>query len=253
MTCCTASRLRLWLIQTDVFIAEDYQDSMSAIHPFPPALLPNFVRGVKGLGPNAPENMADLDTLGFMDAGAWLNLPYVPLFRRECDIILALDASADSQDLWFARAEEYAEQLQMRTWPRIEYKTLFKESFAQQPDDPLAEAKEQQKQAAASSGNDNPYADAQHLQRSSTQGTETLEDVNIWIGNSAMPSGSAKISSKDLPKLRQAAEDRDGMALVYLRLRSEELLNVWSTWRFEYPPEETEKLYQAAEVGSNVV
>lgn len=90
----------------DVHIyADDYQHHMSAIHPFPPAELPNFVKGVKGLKRTAPGNISQLDSLGFMDAGAWLNLPYLPLLRRNCDVILALDASADSQDLWFQRAE----------------------------------------------------------------------------------------------------------------------------------------------------
>jgi hypothetical protein len=36
---------------------------------------------------------------------AELNIPYYPLLRRNVDCIIALDASADSQDLWFTRAE----------------------------------------------------------------------------------------------------------------------------------------------------
>ena len=36
---------------------------------------------------------------------AELNIPYYPLLRRDVDCIIALDASADSQDLWFTKAE----------------------------------------------------------------------------------------------------------------------------------------------------
>ncbi|KAG8721649.1 hypothetical protein FRC08_011577 [Ceratobasidium sp. 394] len=53
-----------------------------------------------------------------MDAGAELNIPYYPFLRREVDCIIALDASADSQDLWFTRAEEYAARRGLQTWPK---------------------------------------------------------------------------------------------------------------------------------------
>ena len=41
----------------------------------------------------------------FTRFSAELNIPYYPLLRRKVDCIIALDASADSQDLWFTRAE----------------------------------------------------------------------------------------------------------------------------------------------------
>ncbi|KAG8842230.1 hypothetical protein FRB91_004298, partial [Serendipita sp. 411] len=47
-----------------------------------------------------------------------LNIPYYPLLRRDVDCIIALDASADSQDLWFTRAEEYATRRGISTWPK---------------------------------------------------------------------------------------------------------------------------------------
>lgn len=55
-------------------------------------------------------------------------MPYLPLFRRDCDILLALDASADSQDLWFSRAAEYAEKRSLHLWPRINAAALFPEA-----------------------------------------------------------------------------------------------------------------------------
>jgi len=98
---------------------------LDAIHPFPPAELPNFLKGLEGkLGEGVHESVTELSTLGFIDAGANLNVPYVrfltgpslerkrllkreycvqvPLMRRQIDLVIALDASADSQDLWFA-------------------------------------------------------------------------------------------------------------------------------------------------------
>jgi phospholipase A2 len=72
----------------------------------------------------SPEGAGDRETIGIMaratslmlfstlihkqDAGVELNIPYYPLLRRNVDCIIALDASADSQDLWFSRAEAYA-------------------------------------------------------------------------------------------------------------------------------------------------
>lgn len=242
---------------------------MSAIHPFPPAELPNFVKGVKGLKETAPENIPSLDTLGFMDAGAWLNLPYLPLLRRNCDVVLALDASADSQDLWFQRAEgktfassqkprrdetqcrfgftEYADQLNMKQWPKIQYKALFEASIPEQADEPLREAKRQnEKVEQQTSPNQN---EAQTLpQPQEEDRVDALEDFNIWIGSSNLKNESSRVSSEDLGQIEQFAQERDGIALVYVPLRSKEIMETWSTWRFEYPTAETEKLLKIAEV-----
>ncbi|GAA5905313.1 uncharacterized protein JCM6883_006356 [Sporobolomyces salmoneus] len=108
----------------------DNAHKLDAIHPFPPADLPNFLKGLKGkLREGTNEAITELDTLGFMDAGANLNLPFVPLMRRQCDIVLALDASASDQNLWFTRAEEYAKQYttsdKPSRWPSIDVKKLF--------------------------------------------------------------------------------------------------------------------------------
>ena len=100
----------------------NYETSLDAIHPITPAEIPSFVRNIKGLRPGVPEQITRLETLGLMDAGfvrlicsapamahlsqrcffdsANLNLPYVPLFRRSPDLIVALDGSADSHELW---------------------------------------------------------------------------------------------------------------------------------------------------------
>ncbi|GAA5847216.1 hypothetical protein JCM9279_006139 [Rhodotorula babjevae] len=81
---------------------------LDIIHPLPPAELPNFLYNLRTLPSSVPSSLATERTLGFADAGINLNLPYLPLLRRSADVIIALDASADSQDVWFSRAAELA-------------------------------------------------------------------------------------------------------------------------------------------------
>lgn len=55
----------------------NYQTSLDAIHPFPPAELPNFLKGLSvedDLREGTPSIVTKLDTLGFMDAGVSLSL-----------------------------------------------------------------------------------------------------------------------------------------------------------------------------------
>jgi phospholipase A2 len=48
---------------------------LATIHPFPPAQLPNFAKGLDGqLLPGASKRIAEEDTLAFMDAGAYCNI-----------------------------------------------------------------------------------------------------------------------------------------------------------------------------------
>ncbi|KAK4055013.1 hypothetical protein OIO90_003354 [Microbotryomycetes sp. JL221] len=137
--------------------AQKNQAQLDSIHPFPPADFANFMRGLEGkLRPEAPHTLAEVDTLGFMDAGANLNIPYVPLFRRDCDLIIALDASADSQDIWFTRAAEYAEKAQVSSrWPSVDFESLFPKTIGESTDstkqkENSAGGKKQQAQDAAS-------------------------------------------------------------------------------------------------------
>jgi aminoglycoside phosphotransferase (APT) family kinase protein len=55
--------------------AESYTQKLATIHPFPPAQLPNFAKGLDGhLLPGASKRIAEEDTLAFMDAGAYCNI-----------------------------------------------------------------------------------------------------------------------------------------------------------------------------------
>lgn len=75
-------------------------------------------------------------------SGANLNIPYIPLWRRDCDIIISLDASADSQDLWFTRAAEYAQQRSLHLWPRVNPAALFPSELVEV--DPANDEKEEE-------------------------------------------------------------------------------------------------------------
>ncbi|THH07987.1 hypothetical protein EW145_g3015 [Phellinidium pouzarii] len=100
-------------------IVTENGNEFGVMHPVEPNELPNFMKGMAGkLHENTPPDITERETIGFMDAGAELNIPYYPLLRRDVDCIIALDASADSQDLWFTRAEEYAARRGLSTWPR---------------------------------------------------------------------------------------------------------------------------------------
>ncbi|BGP42682.1 hypothetical protein JCM10449v2_006694 [Rhodotorula kratochvilovae] len=101
---------------------------LDIIHPLPPAELPNFLYNLRSLPSSVPASLPAQRTLGFADAGINLNLPYLPLLRRSADVILALDASADSQEVWFSRAAEYARQYDAEgttRWPAVDVDALF--------------------------------------------------------------------------------------------------------------------------------
>ena len=59
-----------------------------------------------------------------------------------------------------------------------------------------------------------------------------------------------RILKKD--DMEKEAMERDGLALIYLPLKADyKVEEVWSTWKFEYTKEETERLLKTAEVRSS--
>lgn len=136
----------------------------------------------------------------------------------------------------------------MTSWPKIQYQALFKASVPEKEDEPLGEANRQQAKSDVSpSGRNQP--DSQALpQPQKDDDVDALEDFNIWIGSSDLTNKSSRVATHDAQKIEQTAKERDGIALVYVPLRSQEVMDTWSTWRFEYPASETEKLLKVAEV-----
>ncbi|KAK4705665.1 cytosolic phospholipase A2, partial [Phenoliferia sp. Uapishka_3] len=257
------------------WLLENYESSLDAIHPITPAEIPSFVKNLKGLRPGAPESITKLDTLGLMDAGANLNVPYVPLFRRSTDLVLSFDASADSHDLWFSRAEEYAVAREMRTWPRVQTGTLFDQTPVGDEEEDVGRSEKAARkvdEAKAQEGvaggereevrmNPNPPpvgsapSSVQSQQDSegggekmpsSQPGEPPLGRCNIWIGSTKEDGSSCR---NDRPTVEEVME-RDGIALAYFPLMGDKELKdpgeVWSTWGFDYPEEDTENLVRLA-------
>lgn len=233
-------------------ILGQYQDELEVIHPFPPSEVPNFLYKADPKKLNSAAAMVTSDaTLGLMDAGAFLNgqfrsaeprhsfsqrlnpaslsqcaVPYFPLFRRGCDVILAFDASADSQSLWFDRVAEYATRHNIKTWPQIKYNGPFPSdapaSVGSNQDNPLQEADAQQAERADGDGVPIP---------ADNTAEKALGPFNCWLGDSR-----AEISAQRLDQpTEEAVMQRDGLALVYYPLSPGEGLphpsEVWSTWK----------------------
>ncbi|RUP49135.1 acyl transferase/acyl hydrolase/lysophospholipase, partial [Jimgerdemannia flammicorona] len=100
-------------------VVKEYDRSLSTIHPISPGSFPNpFL----SLPPTPPSSSTPPTTshLHLCDAGLDNNVPFHPLLRpgRACDVILALDMSADIQTApWFERAEGYARRREVKGWP----------------------------------------------------------------------------------------------------------------------------------------
>ncbi|GJN93623.1 hypothetical protein Rhopal_006680-T1 [Rhodotorula paludigena] len=253
---------------------------LDMIHPLPPAELPNFLYRLPSSSLSSPSSLpsslTSARTLGFADAGINLNLPYLPLLRRQCDVVIALDASADSQDLWFQRAAEYSRQYEVEgrpgRWPRVDVEALFPrpadeggeaEGAARKVD----QAKKQERIAGplrqrkgVDERNPEPVPlgsapeSAQHaageMDKSmpTSQASEPpLSRCSIWIGSTRAEDASS--CRNDHPTVEQVAS-RDGIALAYVPLLPDAKfpnpLEVFSTWQFDYKEEETDKLIRLA-------
>ncbi|KAG0139325.1 hypothetical protein CROQUDRAFT_666676 [Cronartium quercuum f. sp. fusiforme G11] len=245
-----------------------FESDLSTLHPFPPAELPNFLRGLQGqLKPGLSVAVTECETLGLMDAGAELNIPYVPLYRRNCDVIISLDASADSQDVWFSKAQTYAHRCGLDTWPVVKYPGPSESSPSTEHADhdaeiPLNEGEIQVKKSREQAfkqlggengkpldGNEaNPFpADTRGVAHCSKP-EPPLGRCNIWVGDSTNKELSARMDEPD----EDLIQARDGPALIYIPLAPgnglEDPAAVWSTWRFDYKEEETEQLLKLSEL-----
>ena len=59
---------------------DTYKDELLKLHPFPPALVPNFTRQLGNrLRHDAPSELDSAENIGLLDAGAFCNIPYLPL------------------------------------------------------------------------------------------------------------------------------------------------------------------------------
>lgn len=102
-------------------LIENKNEDLVKVHPIHPAMVPNFVLGMKDRLPGTcPESVFEDSHLELMDAGMSNNLPIYPLLRpgREVDAIIAFDASAEiKQENWLAVVDGYARQRGVKGWP----------------------------------------------------------------------------------------------------------------------------------------
>ncbi|KAG8892343.1 hypothetical protein FRB99_002794, partial [Tulasnella sp. 403] len=246
-------------------IVNEREDSFDVMHPVPldqargALLIPNFVRGLQGhLREGSPEGVEEPATIGLMDAGAELNIPYYPLLRRNVDCIIALDASADSQDLWFTKAEAYAIRKGLRQWPKgakwpKEILTHGHVRASETSIPPTATAK--LAEAAETEV-------AEQAERESDRNEKVLPDVTsvdtgpppstyVWIGSSKTDHGTSSTPIDVFDE--EALASRDGIGIVYMPILPNDKavpgIDPYdiSTWKFEMSEEESGKLMDLAE------
>ncbi|TDL24273.1 FabD/lysophospholipase-like protein [Rickenella mellea] len=272
------AQLYAWLAE----ILDENDKELATTHAVMPNELPNFVKGLTGqLRDNSPRDITERETLGFMPSiTAELNIPYYPLLRRDVDCIIALDASADSQDLWFTRAEEYALKRGLSKWPRgarwpalaeslnaTQSTGLASTSRAVASSDPDADAAnralaetqekelaEQTTKQSESQGKGMPGEESRKDISSAEDKTEgnptsrTMSACTIWMGSSTGSQESSKMDELEEQDLLK----RDGIAIVYNPLIPNDVVPNFdplgiSTFKTQMDRVEVEKLLKVSE------
>ncbi|KAI0777421.1 FabD/lysophospholipase-like protein [Trametes elegans] len=250
-------------------IVTENEGDLGLIHPVLPDQLPNFLKGLDGqLRFGSPPNITEPETLGFMVNAAELNIPYYPFLRRNVDCIIALDASADSQDLWFSRAEELAAKHGLNTWPkgatfparvhpgdeRAGETSRVPPFEASSPDTANMKLAQTQESALAKQTDKQGSTEQRDMPdnaKTLSKPKPQLSSCEVWIGSSkaAEETASARLDDLDEAALMQ----RDGIAVVYIPLvpneRAVPSFDPFSisTWRREVTPDESQRLLDVAE------
>lgn len=254
------TQLYQWL---EDIITENERD-LGLIHPVLPSEVPNFMKGLV-LPSGSPENVTTKDTLGFFDAGAELNIPYYPLLRRNVDCIIALDASADSQDLWFKRAEELAVKRGLSTWPRgASWPTRLtttsstkdikaEEIIAEDPEAAnIALAKQQESEVLQQT--EREFGTDKQKDLESPPPPSSASSCEVWIGATGTDGSESSSRLDDLEE--EELSQRDGIGIVYVPLVPNSAIPDFdpssiSTWRREVLPDESQNLLDIAQANMN--
>ncbi|USW50156.1 Putative lysophospholipase, catalytic domain, Acyl transferase/acyl hydrolase/lysophospholipase [Septoria linicola] len=229
-------------------------EDLVKVHPVDPAVIPNFLSGLKDkLPPSCPESIHDATHLQLMDAGMSNNLPIYPLLRpgREVDVIVAFDASADVRtDNWVKVVDGYVRQRNIKGWPMGAGWPTANESSAEITQDmQLAEA------AAIAHA-------PKTLDTAQTPSDSSIEDLGpctVWVGTKA--ESTEYMDDPPTRRLRPDCSDSHhilspdaGIALIYFPfLANAKAPNVdpmksdfMSTWNFVYTADEIDKVVQLA-------
>lgn len=257
-----------------------HNEDLSKVHPFDPAMLPNYTYGMGGkLRLTTPTSVYKNEYLQLMDAGMSNNLPIYPLLRpgRNVDVIIAFDASADVRtDNWLSVADGYARQRGIKGWPigvgwpkpgetpgQVAKELDESETVsADEADARLREAKASQAARRREAGIQDEDVeegsrkfDSEKAKKDGADSGE-LGYCTVWVGTTQERSSSPPPPSKALDEKThwQLMEPDAGIAVVYLPfLKNEKVDGVdpgtsdyMSTWNFVYTPEQIDKVVALA-------
>jgi cytosolic phospholipase A2 len=186
------------------------------------------------------------------------NIPFYPLLRREVDIVVALDTSADIQTTpWFERTDGYAKQKGIVGWPigvGWPKDTTPSENLDALDKATASSPKEVETSLAEAKGSPQPDEPADPITRK-----YGLGHCNIWIGTTAERTSSDEPPPpKQMPLTIDDAwrlDPNDGIMLIYLPLLPNdkvpgvipETTEYMSTWNFAYTPEQVDKVVELAQ------
>lgn len=208
------------------------------------------------LPPTCPESIFKDDYLQLMDAGMSLNLPLIPLLRkdREVDIIVSFDASADvKQENWLSAVDGYVKQRGIKGWP-IGAGWPEKKNETRQVVEAagkIAEARE--KQRSASNSRDLTASENNELEKADGD----LSFCNVWVGTTREQESGFETQRSDRiqPNTEWMLSEPDaGITVIYFPLLpnaevegvNPDISPFLSTWNFIYTPEEIDKVVALA-------
>ncbi|CCG83017.1 Putative uncharacterized protein [Taphrina deformans PYCC 5710] len=226
------------------------EEELKAIHFIDATKIPNYAFEHK-LNSDVPSHMSQLEHLELCDAGMANNMPFYPLLRRNCDIIIALDSSADINTTpWFSRTEGYAKQRNIKSWP----------VGMGWPKQDGETAKELATASAKTPG------EASDKLEKATAERYGLDGVNVWVGQSTEHKPSSRSSDSgyetadSLLKAQIVNDDWEvvskstGLMVIYLPLIGHPDVpevdpvdsSHLSTWNFTYTPDQVEGVRRLA-------
>jgi phospholipase A2 len=205
--------------------------------------VPNYVKGMRDILPKTvPAHFNQDADLTLCDAGMSNNLPFYPLLRRDVDILIAVDSSADIEVApWFSRTEGYVKRRGIAGWP-------MGAGWPKTEDDAAAQLAE-----ATASTTEEAHAKIDTAKQTTKK--FGLSPVNIWVGQATKAEESASPDKRSVMAKRieddvECITDSSGLMLIYLPLLPNDSVpgidpatsDFCSTWNFEWQPDQVDLL-----------
>jgi cytosolic phospholipase A2 len=224
------------------------------VHPIDPAVIPNFVLGMRDRLPNTvPETVHDAQILQLMDAGMSNNLPIYPLLRpgRNVDVVIAFDASADVKtDNWIKVVDGYVRQRGIRGWPM---------GAGWPPSGESSEEITQDMELAEAASIAHASHTVDEIAGRQADSMEELGHCTVWVGTTKpseefMDEPPTRRLKHDVSDDHHLKNPEAGVALIYFPfLKNDKVPGVdptksdfMSTWNFVYTAEEIDKVVNLA-------